>query len=120
MPLAEYHQQIENERLRTALADAIAYLKLMPRAPVTSAKIAELEKSLNQRNTVAEIEDDKEWKIERFTPAGKAIRIRFADGHLHFETEIPLSEGVTFGEELTVAQLDALIDALVARRKNII
>lgn len=118
MSLAEHYQLIESERLRAALADAIAYLKLMPRAPVTSAKIAELEKVVNQPVSVGWGAEDRDWKIERVTPAGKSIRIRFADGHLRFETETPLNEGATFGEQLTVDQLDALIDALVAWRKN--
>ena len=120
MTLDEYFARTDNERLRAALSDAVAYLRLMPRAPATAAKIAELQRVLGKRDVMAAATDEYEWKIERFTVDGKAFRWRFADGSLCFEAEVPLREGVNYAEKLSVEQLDTLIDALVARRNNIV
>lgn len=116
MSLSEHYQQIEIENLRFGLADAIAYLRLMPRVPMTSAKIVELEKALSQTKATGAIKECPEWKIERFHPGGKALRIRVVDGVIRFHTEKALPEGATVPYELTVAELDTLIDVLVACR----
>lgn len=118
MSLTEHYQQIDNERLRAALVDAIAYLRLMPRVPVTSAKIADLEKALSLPKAIGQFEDGVAWQIERRTPIGEVLRVHFADSELRFETEAALPKGATVPYELTVADLDALIDVLVACRQN--
>ena len=119
MSLTDHFERLDNDRLRAALADASAYLKLMPRAPVTTSKIVELESVLNQKQTIGLIEEDKVWKVERYTPAGKALKISFSEGSLRFESEIPWREGSGFGYDLSVAEIDSLIDSLVTRRINI-
>ena len=118
MILTEHHQQIENERLRDTLANAIAYLRLLPRVPDTSAKIAELERALIQPASIHELKEEEEWKIERFYPAGGALRVRFSAGELLFETDIALPAKARIAFPLTKAQLHQLIDALIVRRQN--
>lgn len=118
MSVTEHYLQLAIERLETALADAIVYLRLMPRAPVTTAKIAELEKVLAQKGTIRELEDDQQWKVERFTPAGHPLRMCFEDGELRFETGATLEAGASARFKLTPEQIDAFIDALAAHRQN--
>ena len=118
MSITEHYLQLDIERLESALADAIAYLHLMPRAPVTTAKIAELEKVLSQKGAIREFEAQQQWKVKRFTPAGHSLRMCFLDGELRFETGVEVEAGASVRFELTPEQIDALVDALTAHRLN--
>lgn len=88
--------QIEVERLHAALASAIDYLRLLPRVPVTQAKIAELEKVLHQSREPLEMEFPAPWEVERFTPAGKKLCFCIDAGEIRFESESIYPKGQAF------------------------
>lgn len=120
MTLTEHSLQVQNEMLKDALGDAIDYLKLMPQVPITHAKIAELERQLHIPLGESEFKDPVAWTNERVTPAGQHLRVIVENGEIRFEIGVPLESGSKVCFPLDIKQIDAVIDALVSQRQNIL
>ena len=118
MTLNEHNLQVQNETLREALHDAIAFLKLMPRSPITLSKIAQLEKILSLPIAASFFEFPEPWKREMFTPAGHPLRVIVEGCEIRFETGIPLESGSQVRFKLDRQQIDALVVSLALQRQS--
>ncbi len=118
MRISEHYLQVKIERLEAALTGAITYLRLLPKVPVTTRKISELEEALNPEDNFQEFETNRQWGVERLTPAGQPIRINFNDGELRFEAGVEVPANTPVSYKLSREQLDSLIDALIVWRRN--
>ena len=120
MSLELLRLQQENERLHTALSDAIAYLRLMPIAPVTQAKIRDLTNALESTAACVEaIGNGPPWELLKFTPAGLRLALSLHNGALHFSTQVSLPKDAQVDWRMDKANLDALIEALIAERREV-
>lgn len=120
MTLREHNLQIQNEILKDALRDAIEYLKLMPQVPMTQAKIVELEMKLRIPLGGSEFAAPVSWKNERFTPAGKHLRVIVENGEIRFEIGVPVESESTVCFPLNLKEIDAAIAALASQRANMV
>ena len=119
MTLKEHHLACQNELLVKALQQAIDFLKLMPRAPITQAKIVQLEQKLNLPLGQYQLEQPTAWKMERVTPAGESLCVSVVNGEIRFETGTLLARGSKVPFALGVHDIDALIAALASQRESL-
>lgn len=114
MEIAEYHLQQEVDRLKRVLEDAIGYLRLMPRSPVTLAKIAEMERSLESTPSSRELRLAEPWVVSRTTPVGERLALRATGRQITFETACALPAGAVVPFDIDQSQTDALIGTLIS------